>query len=430
MYVCSSLKRVADDLVCFYFVLSGFTISWGYMTRDFDLDAVKRRYWIGRLQRFYPDFFIATAFCILIKRKQFFGCHDLNRLDWVFNIAQLLLIGGWLEWVPFVHLRNLNGPSWFLITLVWLWFLYPWLIRPVKDSFAGNTTPVFVCKIIVLWVISLLPWIFILGFQSSYESIGYHSLSRLAWAMKPFPLFRIPEFLIGMALAVRLSQDSEYTELRDPDSGWRRSGSILLWGSALGVAGVAVFAAVGSANWDTACECLSLGCYGWLQLVDTRFALLAALVIYAAAGLDAAAAAAADPKPEAQAAAVRNVAGPAAELVYLFLTWSPFQEVNKWGLQAFLYQIPVQVVFQALLVDIGFGLISRCEPQALNPVFAFFYVLSQVCLTYLVAWIFHDKGPIGRTIHSAAAKLAAMAISLLDGPPSPPGDSGTVTRAV
>jgi flagellar biosynthesis protein FlhB len=38
---------------------------------------------------------------------------------------------------------------------------------------------------------------------------------------------------------------------------------------------VAVFAAVGSANWDTACECLSLGCYGWLQLVGAALVILA-----------------------------------------------------------------------------------------------------------------------------------------------------------
>ena len=34
----------------------------------------------------------------------------------------------------------------FLITLVWLWFLYPWLVRPVRDSFAGNSAPFFVAK--------------------------------------------------------------------------------------------------------------------------------------------------------------------------------------------------------------------------------------------------------------------------------------------
>ena len=31
-------RRIGDDLVCFYFVLSGFTIAWGYQSRCCSVD--------------------------------------------------------------------------------------------------------------------------------------------------------------------------------------------------------------------------------------------------------------------------------------------------------------------------------------------------------------------------------------------------------
>mmetsp|Transcript_26837 Transcript_26837/g.70538 ORF Transcript_26837/g.70538 Transcript_26837/m.70538 type:complete len:147 (+) Transcript_26837:1126-1566(+) len=117
--------------------------------------------------------------------------------------------------------------------------------------------------------------------------------------------------------------------------------------------------------------------------VDTRFGLVSCLIIYAVAGLDCAASAGearagAEGGERAAAAAVESRAGPAGEMIWRGLSWGVLQEVNKWGLQIFLYQMSAQTMLQALLVDVHWGLANRCLEQPLSPSFAVFYVAIQV----------------------------------------------------
>lgn len=418
---CGYLRRMADDFVSFYFILSGFTISWGYMTRDFDSNAVRRRYWVGRLQRFYPDYFISTSCCLLVKRPAFFGCHSLSRLDWVFNLLELALIGGWLAWLPYPNGGAVNGPSWFLLTLAMIWFLYPFLARPIREFFRGDSSTIFAIKLIGLWLISLLPWALLLFIEFIVASTGYDGgYNQLMWAFKSFPLFRLPEFIMGMALALRLTEDPEYMEI-GRSGGWNRPGAWLLYGALGGLVGVVGYAVVGAATMRPDCSCIYVWdseCYSWLQQVDTRYGLLNCLIIYAVAGLDCAAAAGESrgesEENAAAAAAVESRTGPAGEMIWRGLSWGFFQEVNKWGLQVFLYQAPAQVVLQALLVDVHWGLANRCSEQPLAPSFAVFYVASQVFVTYLTAWIFHEGGPLGTPIHRWSKQVAAAAIEAWD----------------
>eukprot|EP00291_Cryptomonas_curvata_P000940 CAMPEP_0172189302 /NCGR_PEP_ID=MMETSP1050-20130122/22442_1 /TAXON_ID=233186 /ORGANISM="Cryptomonas curvata, Strain CCAP979/52" /LENGTH=259 /DNA_ID=CAMNT_0012863969 /DNA_START=67 /DNA_END=842 /DNA_ORIENTATION=- len=206
IYACSTLRRMADDLVCFYFVLSGFTIAWGYQSRDFESSSVKYRYWIGRIERFYPDFFISSVVTII--GTVFVGCQPLYPLDLVFNIAQLLLVGGWLAWLPYPSVGNLNGPVWFIVALDCIWILFPWLVRPVRAAFHRDAAPAFLAKLAALWLLSLAPWALLLSLRGSYAALGYRSYEEALWAFKAFPLFRLPEFLIGMAVALRVRDAS------------------------------------------------------------------------------------------------------------------------------------------------------------------------------------------------------------------------------
>ena len=217
--------------------------------RDFESDAVRNRYWIGRLQRIYPDFVISTLWAFAL--ALLVGCAAIPLTGWLFNVGQLLLVGAWVGWIPYQHTGNINGPTWFLVSLVWIWALYPWLNAPLKSLFRSDSTQAmlrtdsthdFVLKMVALWVVSLAPWVLSLALSPYATSLGYASYEELMWDIKAFPLFRLPEFIMGAGIAVRLYDRREYSELRGgpdapeeeaPDSDqagneWKKAGSVVL----------------------------------------------------------------------------------------------------------------------------------------------------------------------------------------------------------
>ena len=132
-----------------------------FSNRDMTLDRVRRRYWIGRCQRLFPDFLVSFLAAAILKQKIFFGCHNFSGWTWVitiygvqsrnsffpkylvlswwtshflvyhipsrsfdflfrfnclsgwqqlFNILQLLMIGTFIGVLPFPDADNINGP--------------------------------------------------------------------------------------------------------------------------------------------------------------------------------------------------------------------------------------------------------------------------------------------------------------------------------
>jgi peptidoglycan/LPS O-acetylase OafA/YrhL len=193
--VCSGLHTGAKDMVSFYFMLSGFTMCWGYLNRDFESDEVRWRYWIRRFVRFYPDFAISSILTYIFKHPYFFGCHDYGWGSALSNAASLLLFSAWYRFIPGSGYRN--GPVWFIVTLFWLWIVFPYLLVPVRATFRNSSWSNFLIKFGLLWAISLVPWAF----------ITEENIDMVRWALRCFPPLRIPEFIMGMALAIRVSQD-------------------------------------------------------------------------------------------------------------------------------------------------------------------------------------------------------------------------------
>ena len=117
-HICAFLHFASKDLVSFYFILSGFSMTqvppfptlrissyvqtvitlvapgrgsrqmpqlradshgsfpdrWGYLSRDVEDTDVRNRYWMRRLARFYPDFFLGTTIAWLLNLPWIFGC--------------------------------------------------------------------------------------------------------------------------------------------------------------------------------------------------------------------------------------------------------------------------------------------------------------------------------------------------------------------
>jgi hypothetical protein len=272
--------------------LSGFLYC---RCRDLDSPSIRQKYWIGRLQRFYPDFILSSILSFLLQANAMVGCGAISALNWTFNFASFFLLGAWLICIP--GTAYLNGPAWFIVTLAWLWLGYPLFQTHLATLFHSQSTFHFYLKFLALWLLSLLPWMMVLAFS---QLSLFATFNDLILGVRRCPLFRISEFMIGILVAVKLKEDYEYTPIDDhaKKDGSPRSTSgsapiaLLLSICAAALAVPVAFHVFQLRWWDPACGCLelSLRCYGWLQFVDPRFAPVSALVIYAVASLDCAAA--------------------------------------------------------------------------------------------------------------------------------------------
>lgn len=192
--------------------------------------------------------------------------------------------------------------------------------------------------------------------------------NKFRWTVKAFPLLRISEFVMGMALAIRVKARAEYIAI---DAGGEQPGGESDRGAALlpaiGVALVVAYEAYMSYVRDPKCPCMSddfIGCYGWVEVFDTKFALVNAAIIYGIATLDVRRSSMmeGDDHEAAATETFRTQVGPVGSCTHSFLTFSFFVEVGQWGLQLYLYQMVAYFVFQALLVGLHI-MEDRCNGQ-------------------------------------------------------------------
>ena len=264
--------------------------------RDLTSPDVRQKYWMGRFQRFYPDFFISSMLAFVLEANPFIRCWTVSGLNWIFNFASLFLLGAWVIWIP--GTGYLNGPAWFIVTLAWLWIGFPFFQPQLAAFCRSDSHWQFVFKVLLIWAVSILPGVFFLTLTS------YATIDDLVWGVKWCPIFRAAEFVMGVLVAVRVQERNQYDTVGDcskKDDGSTATAHLdlagplaghLAWCAALFVAALA-FHAIHIAQWDPACDCLdlTLRCYGWMQFIDARFAPATAAIIFTVASLDCAAAA-------------------------------------------------------------------------------------------------------------------------------------------
>mmetsp|Transcript_17735 Transcript_17735/g.36352 ORF Transcript_17735/g.36352 Transcript_17735/m.36352 type:complete len:461 (+) Transcript_17735:108-1490(+) len=393
--LCTGLHLGAKDVVSFYYILSGFTMTWGYISRDFDSHDVRWRYWVRRFARFYPDFAISTVATFALKTTYFFGCHEFGPWKWISTGTSLFLFTAWYRFIP--GSGYVNGPVWFIVTLFWLWVFFPFLLEPVKSQFRSGGWGLFMAKMAGLWAISLLPWAF----------ISPDNVSWIRWGLRSFPLLRIPEFVMGMALALRVDQDKDEEDMDEEQKGDPSKKEAAGFHPRLLAPYLPVLAIACSLSyyvyrvvtWPEGCTCLDwrfFECFGRLEAFDTKFAPIALAVIYGVTTLDVCARGPAGTTMQA----VRERLGVWASWLWAFFTFGPFVKLGTWGLPIFLYQAMVNVLTQAFLMDLHLGLESRCHTQDFSFWYAFGFVLFHIFNAYLIAFLMNSDGPIGYYIHT------------------------------
>ncbi|MFD8596367.1 acyltransferase family protein [Kitasatospora sp. NPDC059646] len=164
--------------VSFFFVLSGFVLAWSSPPGS----GGPVRFWRRRLARVYP---LHAATALIALAMAYFlaaGAKPPTRQ----LLANLFLVQSWPQDVSFY--QSVNPVSWSLACEAFFYLLFPLIIRPLRAAGRHAGT--------VLGVLSLAAVVVVPAVVDDW----LHPVDT-GWAVYYFPLARLPEFLLGIALA-------------------------------------------------------------------------------------------------------------------------------------------------------------------------------------------------------------------------------------
>ncbi|UQN09686.1 acyltransferase [Deinococcus sp. QL22] len=211
-----SFIRSGQVGVTFFFILSGFILTYTYATSEGKLNTPQRAFWLARLARIYPVYLLG-----LLLAAPYFLLPVLHRwpnaTEWGAALLSPLLLQAWLPQTACIW----NCPGWSLSVEAFFYALFPlalgfgvWRAGQGRGRQLGWTA-------LLLWGLTLTPPL--LYFLLSERPFPEESL--VADTFYYNPLFRLPEFLLGMLLGARFLR------------GRRSSPRQAVWATVLGLAG-------------------------------------------------------------------------------------------------------------------------------------------------------------------------------------------------
>lgn len=205
-----------DSGVSFFIMLSGFVLCDGYQQKLCRNAITYKSFIVRRLVKIYPLHLLclAAAFLLLFREQH-------NPLVWLVN---LLLLQSWFP-NPAIHFSG-NNVSWFLSVLLLCYGIFPFIIR-----FVGKSLRKFllaVCALLVVYFIAI-------RFVPADMSNGVIYIN---------PLFRLPDFILGILLWQILNGKANGLTKRVSEMGTGIKTVIELAAIAIFIATVAIYPSV------------------------------------------------------------------------------------------------------------------------------------------------------------------------------------------
>lgn len=168
------------DLMCFFFVLSGFVMMHTHRHDDFSTWKSIRAFWWHRTRKLYPIYIVLVALDLIVQLSDsvYFPPDRMTCA-----ILQVFMLNAWAD----CRLQILNPVSWYVAVLFWLWLVFP-LVQPW-----------------VLWGGKTWPWakaaaLNIMGVCLVSVLLEYLPLLLIT----NLPFVRVIEFLMGCVAAVHV----------------------------------------------------------------------------------------------------------------------------------------------------------------------------------------------------------------------------------
>lgn len=192
------LVELGHTGVTFFFLLSGFILSYSYDDDGAFPKGKTGRFYLARFARIYPVY-LAT---ILVMFPGVFLLKNTGVADQQFRelwaLASPLALHAWIPGAA----CSLNCPNWSISTEAFFYLLFPFIFAPV---FRRPLLAIVLAAaaMVAIWVVQMEIWIGT-GRALAAMPIATFESDRagnlLAQLFIYFPLTRVPEFLIGIAL--------------------------------------------------------------------------------------------------------------------------------------------------------------------------------------------------------------------------------------
>ncbi|MGW3077169.1 MULTISPECIES: acyltransferase family protein [unclassified Kitasatospora] len=174
--------------VSFFFILSGFVLTWVAQEGD-----TVGKFWRRRFFKIYPNHLVTFAAALLLAAS---AGHALSGRD---SITTLFLVQ---SWIPDQKLQfNLwsNTPAWSLACEVLFYLCFPWLVALLRRIPPARLWLAFLLTYAAIWAVPLiasaLP-------RSGGTHLGTHQPWYSMWFMTFFPPARMLEFVLGIVTAL------------------------------------------------------------------------------------------------------------------------------------------------------------------------------------------------------------------------------------
>ena len=166
-----------------FFILSGFILTYSYLSQQGSLKTSKRNFWVARFARIYPVYllgFVIGTPLALQQISQLGGASPWTEIS-LFAAAALTLVQSWSS----VAVMVWNGPAWSLSVEAFFYLLFPFVAPAI---FRLKPRSLLVATL-VFWIASLV---------GPLTALVTTHFDRNFWMFNP--LVRLPEFLLGIAL--------------------------------------------------------------------------------------------------------------------------------------------------------------------------------------------------------------------------------------
>ncbi len=171
-------SRIGAHGVTFFFVLSGFLLTWSHKP-----SSDKRVFYWRRMGRIYPAHLVAAVAAVAV----FYGMGN-DHTDAVSFVSSLLLLQAWLP--NAMPTLPGNPVTWTLSVELLFYALFPLFIGRLRAWRTRTLAVVTVAGLVAMWAVH--------GAVDHY--LNAHDAS---WAMR-HPVVYLPQFLVGVAFAIAL----------------------------------------------------------------------------------------------------------------------------------------------------------------------------------------------------------------------------------
>ncbi len=187
-----NMGPVGEDIMSFFFVLSGFASMYAHERTDFSGWSAKGAFLWRRFRRVYPLFILNMLFTLPSNVVSMMSpTSDCQLIRLICPVLQIFMLDGWAGcgW-RYIF----SGSSWFLSCIMWLWLVFPIAKEFIADTMFGGGAVWL--KLIGVYCICILPFFVLWG----------HDMMTLAGV----PALRVGEFLLGCGAACALRVDTPW----------------------------------------------------------------------------------------------------------------------------------------------------------------------------------------------------------------------------